>query len=262
VPDSPAAQAGLQQGDEIVSVDGQALDADHNLTDLITSHAPGDQVALEVVQSGGETVTMNVILGQNPDSEGVAYLGVQYTASPRFDLPMNGIMPLPNPGDYQFNQMPFFPPDGRVSQGVIVRGVTAGSPADSAGLKQGDVIAAVDGEPVSSPQALSDAVSGHEPGDRITLTVYRSSDQQVVTIDVTLGPHPDQEGRAYLGVSIGGFFHIQQPGEDDGSGGFELYGQPFDWPFGQDGAPFQFQLPLPPDGSSCNGSPACAGKSA
>jgi S1-C subfamily serine protease len=109
VPGSPAAQANLHQGDQIVSVDGQSLDANHNLSDLITSHKPGDRVALEIAHNGGDTSTVDVVLGHNPDNAALAYLGVSYTLTPHFDLPMNGILPLPNPGDYQFHRMPFVP---------------------------------------------------------------------------------------------------------------------------------------------------------
>jgi hypothetical protein len=99
-------------------------------------------------------------------------------------------------------------------QGVIVRDVAEDSPAAEAGLRQGDVITAIEGEPVESPDDLSDAVAEHEPGDRVTLTVYRSEeeaeDAEELEIEVTLGEHPDEEGVAYLGVTIGGFFRIRR----------------------------------------------------
>jgi hypothetical protein len=66
-------------------------------------------VTLELERNRGDTITVDVVLGQNPDNVALAYLGVEYTMTPNFDLPMNGILPLPNSGDYQFHQMPFVP---------------------------------------------------------------------------------------------------------------------------------------------------------
>jgi S1-C subfamily serine protease len=251
MPDSPAEQAGLQPGDVIVAVDGTELDAEHSLSDLIATYKPGDQVTLEVEDNDGESREVQVKLGQNPDQEGSAYLGVRYS-SPRFELPMGGRLPFDDQGEFQFDQLPFVFPGGRVQQGAIIRDVTTGSPAAAAGLKEGDVIAAIDGEPVQSPKALSDAIAGHEPGDRIALTVYRSGEEQGSGVEVTLGSDPNQDGKAYLGVSVGSFFHIQPSGEgNDGGGSFEFFGQPFEWPFTP-----------PSDGNSCDGGPGCPGESA
>jgi hypothetical protein len=69
--------------------------------------------------------------------------------------------------------------------GVLVTGVVAGSPAKDAGVKAGDVITAVDGQPVSSGQAVADAIAKKRPGDKIILTVRR--DHQEEDIVVTLG---------------------------------------------------------------------------
>jgi serine protease Do len=50
IPDSPAAAAGLQDGDIIVSVDGQQITAEEDLSTLIVNYAPGDTVTLRVLR--------------------------------------------------------------------------------------------------------------------------------------------------------------------------------------------------------------------
>jgi S1-C subfamily serine protease len=50
IPDSPAAVAGLQDGDIIVSVDGQQITAEEDLSTLIVNFAPGDTVTLRVLR--------------------------------------------------------------------------------------------------------------------------------------------------------------------------------------------------------------------
>jgi S1-C subfamily serine protease len=64
-PNSPAAQAGIEGGDVIVSVDGQALDATHDLGDIINQHNVGDTITL-VINRGGKQITVQATLAQRP----------------------------------------------------------------------------------------------------------------------------------------------------------------------------------------------------
>ncbi|NNG18597.1 PDZ domain-containing protein [Naumannella sp. ID2617S] len=77
---------------------------------------------------------------------------------------------------------------GKVGQatfsGAGVRQVVAGSPADQAGLKTGDVVLAINGEAVPSSDALIAQVRDHNVGERVTLKVAR--DGQAVELPVTL----------------------------------------------------------------------------
>ena len=76
-----------------------------------------------------------------------------------------------------------------VTGGVLVRAVRAGGPADKAGIRPGDVILEVDGQPVPSSEDLSLLLAGHKPGDRIQLTIVRQNGQRA-TVTVTLGSEP------------------------------------------------------------------------
>jgi S1-C subfamily serine protease len=69
-------------------------------------------------------------------------------------------------------------------------GVYPGSPAEAAGLQDGDVIVAVDGERVDEDHDLSSHLLPHMPGDVITLRVLRGNTSRDVT--VTLGILPEQ----------------------------------------------------------------------
>jgi serine protease Do len=63
-------------------------------------------------------------------------------------------------------------------RGVIVSGVESGGPADSAGIKQGDVITAIDGKPVEDSNSLRNQVASTQPGTEVTLTVRRDGSEQ------------------------------------------------------------------------------------
>ena len=64
-PDSPAAQAGLQAGDVVVSIDGKAVQDRSELVAAVRGHKPGDKVILVVVRGGNET-TVTATLTQRP----------------------------------------------------------------------------------------------------------------------------------------------------------------------------------------------------
>ncbi len=74
--------------------------------------------------------------------------------------------------------------------GVTIAAVTAGGPAESAGLKVGDVIVSVGGQKVSDPDQVAAAIQDQHPGDGIEVKVQRGGSDQTVT--VTLGERPDQ----------------------------------------------------------------------
>jgi S1-C subfamily serine protease len=62
---SPADKAGLAAGDVIVSVDGDVVDAEHDLSTRILPHVPGDKISLSVVRNG-QTLEISVTLGTLP----------------------------------------------------------------------------------------------------------------------------------------------------------------------------------------------------
>jgi putative serine protease PepD len=67
-------------------------------------------------------------------------------------------------------------------QGALVATVQGGTPAASSGLKEGDIITQVDGKAIDGADALSAAIRGHQPGDKITLTYVRGGEKHTVNI--------------------------------------------------------------------------------
>jgi S1-C subfamily serine protease len=232
--DSPADEAGLQEGDVVVAVDGQELSAEETLVDVIGAYDPGDTVTLDVKRSGfdEEAREVTVELGQHPDDEEKAYLGVKYRPSPPFKIavveaeklpfePWRHIRPFGGGEDLHLI------PEGEEVQGAIIRRVEEDSPAEGADLHPGDVLTAIDGDPLEGPGDLVDRIAEHEPGDRVTLTVRRFGDEEAGKereIEVTLAEDPDQdeEGKAYLGVVVGGFIHVSRLGDGEALDEFEL----------------------------------------
>jgi membrane-associated protease RseP (regulator of RpoE activity) len=98
------------------------------------------------------------------------------------------------------------PPD-RVSAWEIGT-VVPDSAAQAAGLKKDDLIVAVNGEPVSRYDGLSDALARSDVGDDVQLTIERAGVQQ--TVDAKLRPRPEDEGgqtgSPFLGVGTAKHF--------------------------------------------------------
>jgi Do/DeqQ family serine protease len=76
------------------------------------------------------------------------------------------------------------------ARGAIVTNVTAGGPADKAGIKRGDVITAVNNTPINDPNSLRNTVAGMAPGTNATVTVQRNGRDQ--NVSVALAELPDR----------------------------------------------------------------------
>jgi S1-C subfamily serine protease len=77
----------------------------------------------------------------------------------------------------------------QAGSGAVVAGVVPGTPADGAGLTQGDVIVSVDGQSVSSPEQLQSALGQHHPGDSVTIGWQDQTGQtQSATVVLANGP--------------------------------------------------------------------------
>ncbi|OUP09471.1 trypsin-like peptidase domain-containing protein [Collinsella sp. An2] len=71
------------------------------------------------------------------------------------------------------------------SSGAQIAAVTEGGPAAEAGIQEGDIVTAIDGNEVTSADGLIIALREHEVGDKVTLTINRDGKDQ--DVDVTLG---------------------------------------------------------------------------
>ena len=124
---------------------------------------------------------------------------------------------------YMGIQMQSVPQDAQrygVSAGAYVTSVASGSAAEKAGLKEGDIIVAVDETAVDSSSALSAAVSAYRAGDEAKLTIIRSNERMELTIIF------DEENEQTTAANQ---LPQEQPQYQQPQNGYQYFS---DWPFG------------------------------
>jgi Lon-like protease len=98
-------------------------------------------------------------------------------------------------------------------QGAEVESVVKGLPADGV-LQIGDVIVAVDGQPIDTTTALLDSIRNRKPGDQVTLTVRR--DGQAQDLQVGTASAPTEPARPVVGVTVSTYlFDVRVPFQID-----------------------------------------------
>ena len=94
------------------------------------------------------------------------------------------------------------------TEGALIADVVAKSPAESSGLKRGDVVIGMDGKPVTEPGQLSRTIATMPPGSTTSLRIIRNGEER--TLEVKVGKQPDERVGRARGVE-----------EEDGGGGGE-----------------------------------------
>ncbi len=73
-----------------------------------------------------------------------------------------------------------------IPQGILVQNITSGGPCDGTELEVGDIITEADGQTVTSFSDIYEILEEYNPGDKITLKYYRTSDGTEGSIEITL----------------------------------------------------------------------------
>jgi serine protease Do len=155
---SPAAKAGLREGDIIVEFDGVPVELSADLPHIVGRTKAGSTARMTVVREG-KRIVLDVVVGELPESDRVAAAMAPGAAEPtRLGL---AVEPLSDAARQRSG----------VEQGVLVTAVDG--PAAEAGLRQGDVITRLDNREVDSIQTFASIVSSLVPGRSVPVLIVR-----------------------------------------------------------------------------------------
>lgn len=168
---TPAARAGLKDGDVVTMIDGTPIGSFGDLSETVSAHHPGDKVKVTYWRDG-KKVDTDVELGERSDAD-------DYSYSYNFDLP--------DASDWMsaFNTepRPFLGVDGDDVEnegGVRITQVVKGSSAEEMGIQEGDVITAFNGTRVIEFEELAEMIGDLEPGDAVRIDVERNGSERSI----------------------------------------------------------------------------------
>src|SRR5437764_191022 len=170
MPESPATKVGLRPGDKILEVDGKPV------TRFLGMN---DSISWAVVRSEGETIPIKYERGGQIQTVQVEPYKAETRGWRRKSVRQLLILPAETP---------------------IIHKVEPNSPAEKTGLRKGDIIRAINGEPIYSPIALSEHTKAH-PEELMTLRVEREG----AAFDANVTPVPmkvedEKETRPRIGI--------------------------------------------------------------
>lgn len=204
VENSPAAQAGMQNGDVIVKFNGEEITSTRKLTRLISEVAPDHQAKITVLRNGAER-DFDVTMGKRemPKFESGSFSSEDFPQPPEgriLRIPRSPNAPLP-PMSGNGNVLILRNGESRqigisVSEltkelaenlgvasgkGLLVETVKENSPAAKAGLKAGDAIVEADGKEIKNSLELIRALNEKKEGD-VNLTIVRDKNRQTISV--------------------------------------------------------------------------------
>jgi serine protease Do len=189
-PGTPAAKAGIQQGDVIVSVGGKEVNPDETVSYLIANTPVRSRIPVVVIRNG-RRITIPVTIEQRPTEEELA----QQLGTGDQDGGQEENRTAPTSQALGLSLQPITPQIARAlnlpagTSGVVITGVSPSSDAAQKGLQRGDVILSVNRQAVTSPAQVIAAVEAARKAGRTSVLLL-----------VKRGTAPE----AFIGLDISG----------------------------------------------------------
>ena len=101
------------------------------------------------------------------------------------------------------------------SDGMVVVGVSSGSPASRSGVAQADLLLEVEGKAISSEEALCDVLRSHSDGDHLNLTVLRADSGELLQGEVVIDQSGDSAAAGRPLAVVGTLQRDEQPAADN-----------------------------------------------
>ena len=173
ISDSPAEEAGVEEKDVIISVDGERVDDSSNLKNLISSGRPNDKTKLTVIRDGREK-KLTVTLGTRPGEKELAE--TFHYGSQQFDLLGLIVETFTDADESEFS----LGSEG----GVQVVDVKQESSAGENNIQPGDIITEIGKTIISDADDYKVELESYSKGDTIMLRILRNGNPQYVAFEI------------------------------------------------------------------------------
>ncbi|WP_424137921.1 DegQ family serine endoprotease [Roseomonas chloroacetimidivorans] len=184
-PDSPASRTGLQPGDVVTAVGDTPVHSPRDLARAIADLRPGTETTL-IAQRNGKETRLEVKVAALRDQQAANDAGDEGQQRGRLGVALATVEEAEQAG----LDLP------RGTQGAVIAEVQPGSPADDAGLRQGDVITAIGGKKVQNPEqavsAIRDALRSNDGA--VALQVIRDGQPAFVAVQAPAHGHGPRQG--------------------------------------------------------------------
>ncbi len=197
--DSPAAKAGIRQGDVILEYNGQPVEGYEQLMRMVRETPVGHQARIVVSRNGAnQTVTATLEGSKNAWNFNFPQPGEWNMPTPPMppmppmDIPrIETIYRNPALGIYgeSLNEKPQFAEFLGVKDGVLVTEVLKNSAAEKAGIKAGDVIQKVDDTRVSSTREITSALRAARGKKTVSVTLVRNKKDMQLPVTLEAAEH-------------------------------------------------------------------------
>ena len=171
---SPAAQVGVRPGDVVVEYDGHKVGRTTDLSRMVAATPAGKQVTMKVMRDGKQmTLSPTIARLTEKGDEAVASATTEGDTRGRLGVVVEPLTPETARGLGTSEK-----------QGLVVKSVQDGSPADQAGIRSGDVITEVNRQPVRSAEDLRRLVEQHKAGTSMLLLLKREGSARYLIVQV------------------------------------------------------------------------------
>ncbi len=166
----PAYKGGILPGDIILKVDDEPVDTTNRLARVIAGFAPGAKVKIDLMRNGKQQ-QITMALGEKKDLATQASISKQNVPKPFFGLIVSDLtQEMIEKFKLKEEKSGIVP-----SAGVVVSSVESGSPAETEGLKEGDLIKEMEGEAVANVESFKKITKKAEKAETVLLRVSREN---------------------------------------------------------------------------------------
>jgi serine protease Do len=172
-PAGPADNSGVKQGDVVFNYDGKEIENTTQLRNKVAESTPGTRATFGILR-GGKSLELTVVLGERPKD---LASGETSAETPKENTSMKLGLAVQDLTPDVAKQLGY-----EKDRGVVITDVVSGSPADDAGLRQGDLIKEVNRANVGNAREFAHALANVKSDESVLFLVRRGQNAFFVAI--------------------------------------------------------------------------------